>query len=159
MKETFQRWWKLRSAREQRMLLVASGLAALVLAWLLVVRPLDAGLADARQRHAIAVLRLAEARANVEALRRMEAEAPAPLGEPVDTLLNRSANEAGFPVTSVTSEAAGQARIAISAARPQALFGWVGQMEARGLIVERLSANANEDRTLAAEISFRARGG
>jgi hypothetical protein len=49
--------------------------------------------------------------------------------------------------------------LAIEAARPQALFAWVSEMERdKGLIVERLTAKANSDRTLSAEITFRARG-
>ena len=45
----------------------------------------------------------------------------------------------------------------IDAARPQALFGWVAQMEGRGLTVDLLSARANPDRTVAVELTFAAR--
>jgi general secretion pathway protein M len=48
--------------------------------------------------------------------------------------------------------------VTIESARPQALFGWVASLERRGLAVERLRAQANADRTLTAEIAFRARG-
>jgi hypothetical protein len=53
-----------------------------------------------------------------------------------------------------------QATMAFEAVRPQAFFAWVRRVESdRGLIVERLSATTNSDQTLAAEITFRARGG
>ena len=57
------RWWATRSTREQRLLAVMFGLIALVLVWLLVVRPLGDALDRAKQRHNAAVLALAEARA------------------------------------------------------------------------------------------------
>ncbi|MFN3945451.1 MAG: type II secretion system protein GspM [Allosphingosinicella sp.] len=159
MNEAFLRWWQQRSTRERRLLVGMVVLAVLVLLWLLAVRPLGQGLAEARQRHAVAVLRLAETRAAAEALRQMETAAPAPLGEPVEGLLSRSAAEAGLPIASLTADGPAAARIAIPAARPQAVFAWVADMEARGLSVERLSATPNEDRTLAVEATFRARGG
>jgi hypothetical protein len=49
--------------------------------------------------------------------------------------------------------------LAIGAARPQALFGWIAGLEAQGYVVERLSASSNPDRTLSAQILLRARGG
>ena len=51
-----------------------------------------------------------------------------------------------------------RASVAVDAARPQALFAWVLRLEQSGLVVERLSARANSDRTIAAEIALRARG-
>ena len=50
------------------------------------------------------------------------------------------------------------ATVAIDAARPQALFGWLVRLEESGLLVERLRAQANSDRTLAVEAVLRARG-
>jgi hypothetical protein len=49
--------------------------------------------------------------------------------------------------------------LAIGAAKPQALFGWIAQMEAQGFIVESLTASSNPDRTLSAQILLRTRGG
>jgi hypothetical protein len=44
-------------------------------------------------------------------------------------------------------------------ARPQAFFGWIGQLEARGLVVESMSARANADQTIAVEAVLRAGNG
>jgi general secretion pathway protein M len=137
-----------------------AALAALVLAWLLVVRPLGDSLAAARERHAAAVIALAEARSRAEAIGRLESSRPPPLGEPLDALLASEAGEAGFPLSGIRIGRDGTVTLAMAAARPQAFFAWVEEMErGRGLIVERLSATGNGDRTLSVEIRFRARRG
>jgi general secretion pathway protein M len=160
MNEAFYSWWRTRTLREQRLLLATAGLLALVLAWLLVVRPLGDALATARERHGEAVVELAEARAAAAAIGRLEGDAPSTLPGPIDTMINQSAADAGFQVARIDREGANRATLAIAAARPQAFFGWVGQMESdRGLIVDRLSATANSDKTLAVQVTFRARGG
>lgn len=159
MTDSFKRWWQGRTLREQRLLLAMGGLAALVLAWLLVIRPLDDALSAARERHGAAAVALAEARANAAAIQGLQSEAPANLGGPVDTMLNQSATEAGFPVARVERVSESEASITIDSARPQALFGWIRQMESRGLVVARLTVTANADPTVSAQATFRRRGG
>lgn len=148
-------WWQGRSPRERMLLQAMLGLAAFVLGWLLVVRPLADSLETAKTRHGAAVVALAEARARRHSAQ--IAAAPAPL--PIDGLIAATANEAGFTAARVTAAGPARASVAIESARPQALFGWVALLERRGLVVERLRAQANADRTLAAEVAFRARGG
>jgi general secretion pathway protein M len=146
-------WWSERSLREQRLIQAMFGLALIVLGWLLVVRPLSDSLDAAKTRHAAAVVALGEARA-----RTTPGAAPgAPAAGPVDALVARTANEAGFTNARITSQGADRASVAVDAARPQVLFGWVARLEQSGLAVERLTARTNSDRTLAAEITFRKR--
>ncbi len=148
-------WWSERSPREQRLLQVMAGLAVIVLGWLLVVRPLTDSLDAAKTRHAAAVVALGEARA-----RALPGASPgAPAAGPVDALVARTANEAGFTNARITSQGATRASVAVDAARPQILFGWVARLEQSGLVVERLLARTNSDRTVAAEITLRKRGG
>ena len=136
------------------------GLLALVLAWLLVIRPVSDALASARERHSDAVLAVAEARAQVEALRGLQQPASAALSGPLDTMLNQSATEAGFSVSRIEREAPNRATMVLDAVRPQAFFGWVDQMESsRGLTVERLTATTNSDQTLAVQVTFGTRSG
>lgn len=150
-------WWQARSARERMLLRVMMALAIVVLGWLLVVRPLADALELAKARHGEAVVALGEAKARDETRRAGASGAAVPL--PIDGVLAPAAAEAGFPAARVTGQGPAAAIVAIDAARPQALFGWVAQMERRGLAVERLRAQANPDRTLAVEIAFRARRG
>lgn len=159
MNERLKRWWLSRTPRERTLLSAMSVLLALVLAWLLLVRPLNAGLADARARHELAVLRLAEVRAQAAAIRRIETRRPPPMAEPLDGLISRSATEAGFQPSGIAVEAPGRAAFSIQAVRPQAFFGWLGRIEAQGLVVDSLSAMPNPDQTLAVRVTLRARGG
>ena len=148
-------WWSERSRREQRLIQVMLVLFAIVLGWLLVVRPLLDGLDAARTRHAAAVVALGEARA-----RALPGTRPgAPAAGPVDALVARTAREAGFTNARIVSQGGERASVAVDAARPQVLFGWVARLEQSGLRVERLTARTNSDRTLAAELTLRKRGG
>ena len=147
--------WSERSPRERRLIQVMLGLAVIVLGWVLVVRPLTDMREAAKTRHAAAVVALGEARA-----RTAPGAAPgAPAAGPVDALVARTANEAGFTNARITSQGADRASVAVDSARPQALFGWIARLEQSGLAVERLSTRINGDRTVASEITFRKRGG
>jgi general secretion pathway protein M len=159
MSESLRSWWRGRTIREQRLLLVMFGLVAVVLLWLLIVRPLGDALSRARERYADAALELAEARAQARLIGQLESNGPASLAEPIDALINRSAAEAGFPVARLDREGEAQATLVLASVRPQAFFGWLAQMESnRGLIVERLNTTTNSDRTLSVQVTFRARG-
>ncbi len=159
MTASLSAWWRTRTLREQRLMLVAGGLLAIVLAWLLIVRPLGDSLSRARERHSAAALALAETRAQAALIAQLERRAaPAALGAPLDVLIAQSANEAGFPVTRVERDGPNLATFVSASVRPQAFFAWVGQMEnGRGLAVERLSATTNTDQTLSVQVTFRAR--
>jgi general secretion pathway protein M len=161
MKAGFLIWWRGRSLREQRMLLALALVAAGVLGWLLILRPLGDSLASARERHHEAVVMLAETRARVEALTNARQGAqPAAAAPPLATLVSGAASEAGFSITRLDSDPAGQVTLAIAAARPQAFFAWVAGLEQRnGVIVERLTASTNTDQTLTVQATFRQRRG
>jgi general secretion pathway protein M len=148
-------WWNERSQRERTLLLVMFGLLALVLAWLLIVRPLGDALDAARTRHDAAVLALAEARARAGAAAPAARAAPA---GPVDSIIARTGAEAGFANARIAAQGPQRATVVIEAARPQALFGWVARLEAQGVDVDTLQARANQDTTLHVEATFRATG-
>ena len=152
-------WWRQRSLREQRLLLVMFALIGLVLVWLLVVRPLGDALDAARRDHAEAVTALAEARARAAAGQGRAATPATAASLPVDAFLGRTATEAGFANARIAALGPARATIAIDAAMAPAFFAWVRRMEASGLAVETLRARVNGDRTLAVEAGFRARRG
>lgn len=159
MNETILLWWRGRSRREQWLLGVMTVLLALVLAWLLVVRPLGDALSDARKRHGEAVVALGEARTMAARIRAAQRQTGAAPTAPVDLLVSQSASEAGFTVARLDRQSSRQATIVIEAVRPQAFFAWVAQLEnERNLIVERLSATTNSDQTLAVQVGVRAKG-
>ncbi|MBV9884777.1 MAG: type II secretion system protein M [Sphingomonadaceae bacterium] len=146
-------WWDARSARERWLVGIMLLLAAILLVWLIVVRPLSDALDAVRMRHGAAAVALAEARARV---------APASSGGraaagPVDAIAAGSAAAAGFPNARIAARGPGRASASLDAARPQALFGWIAQMEQAGLVVEQLRVQANADRTVSAEMVLGAR--
>jgi general secretion pathway protein M len=146
-------WWDARSERERWLVGAMLVLAAILLIWLLIVRPLADALDAARMRHGEAAVALAQARARAHP---SAAAGPAAAG-PVDAIVARNAAAAGFPGARIASQGPGRATIGLDAARPQALFGWIAQMEQQGLVVERLRAQANQDHTLSAEMTLGAR--
>lgn len=157
MTQSLKLWWSLRTLREQRMLLGMAAVIAATLGWLLIVRPADNALADARERHARAVLDVARAEGQAALIRRLERGDPAPATGSLATRMEASAASAGFAKARITPDGP-RVSIAIDAARSQALFGWITDLERReGLVVERFTARTNSDATLAAEATLRAR--
>lgn len=154
--ESVSSWWRARTARERGLLAIMVALIALVLGWLLVVRPLSDALDSAQRRHSEAVVALGEARARAESAHQEAVPTIVPL--PLDSFLSRTAAEAGFTGTRIAGQGPQRASLTLEAARPQAFFGWVRDMEGRGLAVESLRARVNSDRTIAVEATFRARG-
>jgi general secretion pathway protein M len=151
--------WLARSPRERWLLAVMLALVALVLVWLLILRPLSDMLSEARQRHGEAVAALAEARSQAAAIAALEKNRPAPFAGPIDSAVAAAASAVGFQLSGLQPEGEGRVSLAIGAAKPQALFGWIAALEAQGYIVQSLTATSNPDRTLSARITLRARGG
>lgn len=143
-------WWVLRTPRERVLIGLMLALIGIALAWLAVIQPLADALDAAKARHGAAVIALAEARAHSQPVTISAAAGPA------EAIAAQTASQAGFTGARIGRQGPARASIGIDAARPQALFGWIAEMERRGLMVERLSARANADQTLSAEIGVRA---
>jgi general secretion pathway protein M len=114
--------------------------------------------AAAQRRHARAVLALAEARSRAAAIDRLRRVGASAIPGSFQLFAGTLATDAGFTVARIEPQGMRQVNIVITAARAPALFGWASEIERRGLVVDRLSARANSDATVAAEISVRARG-
>lgn len=154
MTESLISWWRLRSTREQWMLGVMILLLAGVILWLGILRPLASGLTASRGRHAEAVLHLARVEGQASAIRQLERNRPPSLGVSVDKAIATSAEEAGFAPSKVELSGNDRVDVSIASVRPVAFFSWINMLEARGILVERLSARANSDPTLAVDITF-----
>jgi general secretion pathway protein M len=153
-----QALWLARTPRERWLLGVMFALAALVLAWFLVLRPLGDMLSAARERHGEAVAALAETRSQAAEIAMLERGGPAAIEGPIDQAVAAAASEAGFQLSALQAQGPGRVSFALGAARPEALFGWIQGLEGQGYVVERLSASSNPDRTLSAQIVLRIRG-
>lgn len=146
-------WFDGRSRREKWMILVMLALLGVTIVWI-VVLPIDDALSSARRRNADAAIRLAQTRAQVDAvktLRRARPEAPA---TPLDTLVRESASAAGFALDSVAPDGA-KLRVHLNSARGGALLAWLGQLEEQGVIVDQLNVTDAGNRNVAADITFR----
>lgn len=148
-------WWRGRTTREQRLLLVMAALLAATVLWFGIIRPLDDALADARARHARAVTAEAEARGTADAIAALRRDRPAGLNLPVRVFVPEAATAAGFTVQRADPFEPDGVTLAIASVRPAAFFAWLSGLQARGLIVEALSATPNPDRTLSVQFTVR----
>ena len=151
-------WFADRSQREQWAVAAAAILFAITLIWLGFIRPISDGLSSARERHDGAVLRLAETGTQMKELDRLQRNRPSALSAPLDAEIRTRAGEAGFELSSVSTQPDNAVQIIISSARPQAFFAWIADLEASGIIVSALSTNDNGNQTISATVSLKARG-
>lgn len=153
MTEKFTLWWRERSEREQVMLAVMAMLAALVFGWLLVVRPLDVALANARAEQDAAITRLERVKTAAAALD----EAGRPIDGSPHALIARSAAAAGFVPTRLDPGANGAVMLGLSSAKAVALSKWLKSLEAEGVHVEQITIRPNSDATLSVDATLKAR--
>lgn len=147
-------WFMTLSQREKWLILGALALFGVVLVWL-VVLPIDDALSAARQRHADAVVRLAETRGQIDAIKRAR-RGGGVLPGPLDAIIRERAQAGGLALESVVPEG-NRLRIHIASAKGGALLGWLGELEASGVLVDRLDITNNGDQSVAADITLRAR--
>lgn len=140
-------WWDGRTVRERRMLMVMAVLVAAVLAWLLVVRPVQAWQAGAADRRAEAEQTLAEVYAGLRVI--APASTPAPTStEGLEPLVRRTAEAAGLTVVTTMAPGGGLG-IQMSQAPGRETFAWLAALETdHGIRVCSLGVMENADATL-----------
>lgn len=151
-------WFAGRSLRERRLILGAAVLALLLLLWAALLRPLGDALSDARAREADAVLRLADTRASVEAIRTAQASRGAAATGPLADVVRASADQAGFAIASLDPVGADRVRVGIAAAKGGALIGWLARLERSGVLVDAAQLTDHGDHTLGVDLTLKARG-
>ena len=150
-------WFAGRSLRERRLILGAVALALLTLVWGGVLRPLGDALAGARERQEDAVLRLADTRTAVDAIRAAQANRTPLTGSLADTV-RASADEAGFTLASLDQQGADRVRVGIASARGGALVGWLARLERSGVLVDAAQLTDHNDHTVGVDLTLKARG-
>jgi len=158
MIERLRLWFAARSRREQYLLVVMVVLAAVTFVWAGIIRPVTDGLSSARERHADAVIRLAETQMRVKEVEGLLRNRPAALEAQLDSVIRDRANEAGFALASVSLDGPNRVQITIATARPGPLFGWVAGLESSGILVDSLSTTDNGDKTVSAQMTLKVRG-
>lgn len=156
MTERFLLWYRTRTQREQYLLLAGGVIAALVFGYFLVV-PLSDALDSAKARHADAVIALGETQVRVDAVKAAQAMRAVPLDAPLESVIRARANDAGFALANVTPQGNDRVAIAIAAARPGALVGWLAQLEADGILVGQLATTDTGDHGVAVQLTLKAK--
>lgn len=157
MSERLLLWFRALSRRERRLVLGGGVIVVPAIGYFLVV-PLNDALDAARARHADAVIALGETQVRVDAVKAAQVDGAGPPDAPLETLIRQRASDAGFALANVAPQGSDGVRISIASARPGALTGWIADLEASGMLVERLGTTDNGDRTVAVQMVLRARG-
>jgi len=145
---SFAQAWRARTARERQLLLLLALVAGGVLGWYGVVQPLRAAAAAAEAKHARAAADLIA----VEAAAKVLAAAPRPAGG-VETLVTRTAGEAGLIVDRQRVERPGVVTVWINGAEPAALFPWLyGLQQKHGLSLHNMAATRDGQGALQVEL-------
>lgn len=140
-------WLDGRTPRERVMLIVCAGLAAAVLCWLLIYRPLQAWRETAADQRFAAV---AEETAVATALGGAGASRPAGSVGDISAVVEATAAEAGV-TPNLAMAANGDLGFTASSAPTGAAFAWLAAMERQGLTVTSLSLVENADSTVTLE--------
>ncbi|WP_420605410.1 type II secretion system protein GspM [Novosphingopyxis sp.] len=134
-------WYLGRTRREQVLLAAAAAIAAVLIVVFLIAIPLINGVGDARDGYDEAVIRHGRIEAKVDALDGGADSRGRPPTGPLVDFVRQSAEAAGFTLDAADPAGEGQVAIRIASATPEALFGWLGGLEARGLSVENLTVD------------------
>lgn len=145
-------WWAQRTGRERWLIGVMLALLAVLLFWLLLVRPLAAARTAAQADAGIAAARLAQGQALAAAIKARPAANPAA----VIDVLNRRLADAGLQAARLEAQGPGQAVLEIAAINGRLLIGWTTALEQRdGLVIEQLEATRNPDQSVRARLLVR----
>ncbi len=148
------RWWQALSLREQRLVGVAAVLAAVVLLWM-IVRPLVSYLGGLGDEHKFAIERAARIEAKAALVEGAAAPAGSSITGPLDQWIAVSAGDTGLTLDRNEARGDGAATLAIASARAPAVIGWLAQLEAQGLVIDRLTISPGTDGSVGVTVDVR----
>lgn len=149
-----QQAWDGRTRREHRMLAVMALLAAAVVVWLGVVRPVNDWRAEAANNHARAGAELVEVRTALTHLAPAKAGRARMDARGLEPVVVQTAEAAGLMLTT-GMDASGRLGFRAAGAPAAAVFGWLAALETtQGLRPASLSVFENADATLQVEGAF-----
>lgn len=144
--EALNAWWTGRSLREQRLLMVMTGLLAVVLLWFAVIAPVMAWRAGAAERRAEAAADLTLIEGGAA---RITGGASAMGAAEVEAAARRAADSGG--VNAVFNPGEGGVGFSVNGATTAVLFGWLAALQAQGIDARELTVSENADASLNAE--------
>lgn len=137
MSDAVRLWWKGRSLREQRLLIVMAALAIVVVVWLGMLQPLSDARADARKRHGDTLVAVAQIEAEAARLQALP-EGTRATGAPIDIV--RAVADAIAITPSLVQPDGNGVRVDIPVIGGQALFTLIDRLRMRDLSVDTLAA-------------------
>ncbi|CAM3226364.1 hypothetical protein SPAN111604_11540 [Sphingomonas antarctica] len=149
----FKTFWSERSQRERVLLGVMFAMAAAMILWFGIARPLAAARIRAEARLATA----SDEAGLIAARRAFRDGAGGGYHGTVSAidLVRSTGSAAGFTLTRVDSDGTGGVSLAIASAKAPALFGWLAGLERQGLRVATIDLHANADGTLGADATLK----
>ncbi len=146
---TVRSWYRTRSVRERLLIGLMLAIAVPLLAWLLIVMPLNNAYGSALERHLEAVDRNGRVRALADPARVSgPAVAPAAGGADLALVITEAATQAGLTLDSTSPAGPDTVTISIAQARPTAAVQWLRDFELRGIRVEDLRMAPAADGTV-----------
>jgi general secretion pathway protein M len=152
-------WFRSRSLREQKLLLVMAGLLVVTIIWGAIILPVTDGLATARARYDAAVVLVGETEQRAKDVKALEPEGtPTPTTDTYDGTVRARADAAGIALSSVGLVGSDGVQFSVASVRPGPLMAFVSRLEDEGLIVDTLTVADNGDKTVSAQVSLRVMG-
>ena len=148
-------WFTARSLRERRLLLAMVALLVVTILWAGIIIPVRDGLDTSRARYDDAVVRLATARSDVDAIK-ASGRRPALTASLADTV-RALADQAGFEIATLDEQGAGRIHVTIQSAKPGVFSGWLAELESRGVLIDAATLRDNGDRSVGADLVLKAR--
>lgn len=147
------------SKREQVLIGIMLGLLLVVVGYYGVTRPLFSAIATAKLDQAEAVLREGRIMAKLDALTAGGTQLRRADGVEgtLDLFARGSLSELGLSPTEVTAMGDSRLRLTITPVSAPTLFGWLANMESRGLVVSELDIKPAEGSTLTAQVTLERR--
>ena len=143
-----RQWYGGRTQRERWLLLAMAALAAPVLLWILLLRPLAGAEEQALERHLEAVDRHGRVLVLAEAIEAGPSRARIARDVDLQLLVTEAAGLAGVALTDVAVSGPDSVSVTLTNSSAPAATEWLRSLEARGLVVEELRLAPAGDRVV-----------
>lgn len=148
MTATVRDWFLARTQREQRLILLMLAVALPVLAWFLVVRPLNAAYDDALQDHLAAIDRHGRVLALAEAAKSNPARRVDANKADLQLIVTQAASQAGIALQGADPSGPDAVDVTVAGGRATVLGQWLAQFEAQGVAIQQMTMTPLPDGTV-----------
>lgn len=147
-------WFRALSRREQILISIMGGLLAIVIVVYGIIFPLRQALDDASTRYSASLAQATLIEGKVRKLKSPASQSVRFRGT-AEALVSQSAEERGFTVEQLVKQNDGRVSLTIPSARSNSLYGWLAELERRGLQPESLTVQPKAGDTLSVQLTLR----